>query len=77
MPCELTSTGHCTSGHLFKLQRTNELRFFQFYTGHPIYRAWRHWSSTGALATVLSALVLHAFLLGGLLQDSVGAAPSR
>ena len=26
MPRELTSTGHCTSGHLFKLQRTIELR---------------------------------------------------
>jgi DNA-binding beta-propeller fold protein YncE len=81
MPHELTSTGHCTAGHLFKLQKTNNLRLFHPYTGHPMYRAWRHWSSTGALATVLSALVLHAFLLIGLLHSSAGAqtlaTPSR
>ena len=43
MPRELTSTGHCTSGHLFKLRKTNELRLFHSYPGHPIYRGRRRW----------------------------------
>ena len=81
MPRELTSTGHCTSEHLFELQSTIELRLFQSYAGHPICRDRSRWRPAGALATVLCALVLNVLLLGGLLQDSAGAAtlatPSR
>jgi YVTN family beta-propeller protein len=81
MACESASTGYCTAAHLFNLHRNIELRLFHSYAGHPRYRGRRRWGPAGALATVLSALVLNAFLLGGLLQDSAGAAtlatPSR
>jgi DNA-binding beta-propeller fold protein YncE len=81
MPRELTSTGHCTSGHLFELQSIIEPGLFHSYASDPIYRDWRRWSPAGALAAALCALVLNVLLLGGLLQDSAGAAtlatPSR
>jgi YVTN family beta-propeller protein len=76
MSCELAPTGRCTSGHLFELHRTIELRLFHSYAGHPSYRGRKRWGPAGALVTtVLIALVLNALLLGGLLQGSAGAAP--
>jgi YVTN family beta-propeller protein len=77
MLCESASTGHCTSAHLFKLHGTIGLRLFHSYVSHPIYHTWKRWGPAGALATVLSALILNAFLLGGLLQDSAGAETLR
>jgi YVTN family beta-propeller protein len=71
----------CTPIYFFTLWKTMALQFSHSYSGHAIGRDRRRWRPAGAFAAMLSALMLNAFLPGGLLPNSAGAAtlatPSR
>jgi YVTN family beta-propeller protein len=63
----------CPSTYLFTLWKTAVLRLCHASSDHSIGRNWRRWRPAGTSATLLSVLMLSAFLLGSLLQHSASA----
>ena len=63
----------CPFTYLFTLWKTAVLRLCHASSDHSIGRSRRRWQPVGASATLLSVLMLSAFLLGSLLQHSAGA----